>query len=865
MVLRPAILLLIFFFPGVSLAQAGGTPEKAAFRDIRKHRWEKAEARLRKSLTRDAVNPSVRYALSLYYFQNDNPAFDLDSAHHYALTALDDYQNVADRTRDRLKRVAVDSTALATLRERIGSAAFDVARSQNTEAAYTFFLSHFPHAAQRELAEELRSDVAYQAALTDNTTEAFRRYVINYPRSKRAGDAQMRFDRLLFQQATSDHRLSSYERFLRDHPESPYREEVFKNIFEISTATGGVESYLSFMRRYPSSKFVARARKMVFYLLADHERADWPDHFLTDSLHHILALNKGALVPFLEDDRFGFMNDRGRVIIPATYQQIHEDYLCGHVDDDVLIADNHLIGRDGTTICEGPVSGLTDLGAGFLKVKRGDKTTLMHKSGFIAVDSVDDARLINKKFLAVRKNDAWWLHTLTGRLLDDRPWHEISAVHELLLLTRNEKKFIARIAETPDNFEAAALKLSDAFDEVKPWPNGVIWGRSGNFEGVLDHNLESVIRFDHHKLDRTFFGATATLPSGFALYNSAGRKSSMFEKIKILGKRVAVRKNGAWSFFDPESQTAIGRTYDSLTSEGPFFLVVARDSIHVHFQNNSSQRFYRPQGFSFVPGMDSTSFLVVHQNGRGKTIFDLNGNKLFTSSFDAIEYAGHGIFVVSRNDRKGIVNSEGQRMLPPEFDAAGSVKEGTISVLKNRKFGTFHIEKRKFIKPVYDRNPVPYTHGVIMAFRDGYYGFVGWDDKPLSRFDFDEIAYWSDSVALVRQGPSWSFYHIARRTALESGLRNVRVVTDSPGEKIAIVQKGNEFGVVSSTGKVIIPITFSDVINVGSAESPLYFTEKHVPEASLHVVIYYDAGGNMLRKEIYDDAMDFDRIYCSDQ
>jgi hypothetical protein len=51
-------------------------------------------------------------------------------------------------------------------------------------------------------------------------------------------------------------------------------------------------------------------------------------------------------------------------------------------------------------------------------------------------------------------------------------------------------------------------------------------------------------------------------------------------------------------------------------------------------------------------------------------------------------------------------------------------------------------------------------------------------------------------------------------------------------------------------------------VNVGSSEKPLYFTEKHLEEASVFVVIYHDDKGQILRKEIYDQE-DYDRIYCS--
>ena len=57
-------------------------------------------------------------------------------------------------------------------------------------------------------------------------------------------------------------------------------------------------------------------------------------------------------------------------------------------------------------------------------------------------------------------------------------------------------------------------------------------------------------------------------------------------------------------------------------------------------------------------------------------------------------------------------------------------------------------------------------------------------------------------------------------------------------------------------------MNFSDIVNVGSADDPLYFTEKHVEEASLFVVIYYSAGGKFIRKEVYEHD-DYERIYCA--
>ena len=208
---------------------------------------------------------------------------------------------------------------------------------------------------------------------------------------------------------------------------------------------------------------------------------------------------------------------------------------------------------------------------------------------------------------------------------------------------------------------------------------------------------------------------------------------------------------------------------------------------------------------------------------------------------------------------------KGEKLLSPEFDAIGSAKEGVLSILKNKKFGAYSIDHKKNIEPQYDRNVLPYNKSLTIAFKEGYGGLHSWDDGPLTAFEFDEIAYWDDSLALVRKGSQWNFYDIPLKKVAEGNLRKIVTIKNSEQEKVAIIQKGDHYGVINNRGKIVLPVTFSIVMNLGSADQPLYFTEKHIEEASLFIVIYYDEQGTMLRKEVYDDASDYDKIYCQDK
>lgn len=862
-ILKPFIGLVFFLCAGASFAQWGSSPEKSALRNIDKKQWQKAEARLRKALEKDTLNPAIRYILSRFYFHRANPAYDLDSAYHYAVTALADYAASPLRARDRLFRISVDSLGLVRQRADIDSTAFAVAREQNTEAAYMEFLSHFPSSVRGELARELRNEVAFQEAVKENTHQAFSDYLSRYPESARAVDARGRYDLLLFQDGTRDGKLESYERFLLQHPDTPFRDEIGQHIFEISTADGSVESFLRFMSRYPSGRLAKRARHLVFHLLKEDEPA-WPRQILNDSLRYILALNKTYLVPVMQNDLYGFIDKDGKEILPPRYADIPERYFCGYINDEVLLLDGDLVSRTGAPVYRGAVEEVVDLGSGFLMPRRQQGNDVIHKSGFRILSDVDDARILNKRYLAARKNRAWALYTLTGRLLDEG-WDNITAIPGAIVFERRGKFFVGPTDGVSQCAHGESLKLSGPLDEVKPWPQNLVWGRAGEFEGVLDASLRGIIGFDRHLLTQTFFGAIATLPHGHALYNWEGKRSSTFSRVKILGNRVGVNADGAWVLLDPVSQESVSQKFDSLHIQGPFVVGLATDTLYVFFEGRQRPTaFYRPLGVSFVPGMDSTSFLLVALAGDRKEVYDLRGAMLFSTACDAMEYAGRGVFVITRKGKKGLIDRSGKDLLSAEYDAIGSARGQVLSLLKNKRFGAYHIDQRKLIKPQYDRNLQPYSATLLGTFKNGAYGFIGWDNKPVTSFDFDEIAYWEDAVALVRTGTNWSFYDVRAGKATESNLRKVTMVRDDRAEKIAIIQKGDLFGVFSNRRGMVVPLTFSDIVNLGSADEPLYFTEKHIREASLFVVIYYDRHGQMLRKEIYEDAAGYDKIYCSD-
>ncbi len=856
--------LFIVFVIGLlpELVSGQFTAEQGAMNSLRKGKWEKARGQLARALRKDSVNVSAHYTLALYFFTPANPAFQIDSAYRYVMRASSDYQSATIKQRERLRRIPLDSIILVRQREQVDSAAFERAKLKNTEVAYIDFLKRFPLALQQSRAAELRDEVAYLDALKENTYTSFLNYLEKYPESIRGPEAKARYEKLLFESKTKDKRLSSYESFLADYPATPFRKEVEKEIFEISTASGEVSEFAKFIKKYPQSSKSVMARNILYHLLKD-DQSPLSSITLNDSIQKLQALEKLYLVPFLKDESFGFMNERGDEIIKPVTKQIPDDYLCGNITDELLVLDNKILARNGAVIYQGEIKEVVQLGYGFMKVSTQTCVKVIHYSGYSVGEGAcyQDARLIGKNYVALQKNRNWSIWTLTGRMLFDFFWEDVNRVEDVVILKKSGKYKLAKLKDISRVADQLAVPFTQEFDEVNNWPNSMFWVRTGKDQGVLNQNLKEWIKPAPQQVTQTFFGATSQTTLGYKLHSRSSSSSQNFIRVKINQPWVAVQQNGVWQLVDTATKQFQSPAFDSVSFSGPFFMGMKNDSVRIYLSKNNFIELHEFSKIQFLPGRDSLFFLLI-QEGDKKIVYNDKGHQLFSAIFDRIEYNNEGFFTIVKKDKRGLISLNGRMVIPPEYDAIGTVNQGVVQVLRDKKFGLLNVTHHKEIKAEYDKNVIAYNATKLIAVKNGLYGLIGWNNKLITPFEFEEIRYWNDSSALVKKNFNWVIYNFIEKRIVMDKIKTFKWVLNAEQEKIMIVQQESNYGVISNRKGMIIPATFTDIINVGSASVPLYFTEKHVEEASIFVVIYYDKNGTQLRKQVYETD-DYERIYCS--
>lgn len=851
------VFIIVVLLAGVEKGWSQTGAVRRAMRALDKEQWQKSRSILDKALRKDSAVSSLYFGFSRYYFTPQNPAFDIDSAYSFINMAL-----ATSRTdiRDKRSKDTPDTLAFLDLRRKIDSAAFARATREHTELSYNFFIDHFSHAWQLDTARQLRDEVAWNDAVSADTPEAFAEYVEKYPASRYAGRALARHEELIFMISTQDQRLGSFESYLAEYPNSPFRHLVEEEILGIYTADGSADKFISFLRRYTQGRASRKARNILYHLKREAEPGMESFTFWTDSLKRAHQLGVSFLVPFIADKKFGFMDTAGREIIPATSATLYGAYRCGNILEDILVHGNDVISRDGTRLYSGELREMSELGYGFIGIQSGDCYRVLHKSGFTVGGScVDDAAVVEGRFVAIQEGDFWSLYSLTGRSLTTG-WEEVRPLGEVIALRRHGKWSLVTVRQLGMVADQHALEPTHVVDDVRAWPNGQVWVKRGNTEGVLDEDLLVRIPFGEYRLRREVFGILSRSPDCISVFTPELVPSACFEDVKFNSSWVCVKQNSRWRLHNPVSGATFG-SYDSIAFTGIFAACHRGDSVRVFF-NDTLYADFRNVSLAFIPGSNAKPFLQVEHAGR-KTVYDASAAKLFEGFYDRIQHAGDGYFIVSRKEKKGLISSDGKQILPFNYDAIGETEGNRIALLRGMQFGLYDAATRKEIRPAYDKRIQAYDKELLVVTRRGKSGMIDFNNRIHVPFQYDAFQFWNDTSALARQGKVWRLIDLRANKVLIDDIHDYNIVAESDHETVIIIRRGGEYGVLSSTRGEVIPVSYTDLVNIGSAGDPLYFTEKHVKEASLSVVIYYDGNGRPIRHQALEPN-DFDAIYCEE-
>jgi hypothetical protein len=871
-------LFCVFFNP----TQAFSDENKKAIKLLSKGNFYKTEKVLHKKLKKDSLNPGAKYLFSLLYLSPNFDRYDIDSSYFYILEAIDDFPKVNEKTYKRLNKLNITMLAIEAQKAKIDSIAFDLADSIHTLTSFNTFLSKYPTAIQKEKAIKLRNDLAYAQAQSINTYESYKAFLDTYPDADQVRDAKEMFDILLFESHTKDKKLNSYVNFLRQYPNSPFREQAEKNIFEISTAKHDLNAYLNFLNYYPNGKYATRALSYLYHLYKTNYPAsdflkDFPNLHIPDSLKNIISLETHILIPVYENNLYGFINTDGITIIPPSLIKISSEYLCGNITSDFLIADEndtlHILSREGRVIAKGHFDEVRELGQGLLKIKQQDYFGVLHKEGFYVMPiQFEEIELLQNKFIKYKKNGLWGVRSLTGRPLLETQFENIEQEGKFIILTKEDKVAITNTDNLLTIADNTPVHLNFRYEDIDLIGRNHIIGIAEDKECLLTEDLKEIFPLEVQRIIELKNSWLIKKEKGIKLYDKEQvvDEGDVFDDALYNKTWLALKKGKKWTLMDQDGRLFPDFKYDSVQLFSDNTIILHQNGLTTAFLSNKNTLDLTDAGnFHLLKSYDLHSsngrmyneYLLAENKKGYKRIYTKSGKLILQGMYGQISAINESLLMVTQNNKKGLIDSTGQVILPIKYEGLGNYKDGFVSILHQGKFGIFSKEKKTKIEPEYEVNLYPYNRHLLIAVKNTKQGLISLENKVCIPFQYEEIKFWTDSIALVKDEKTWKLLDIYNKNIIYDQIDNFWVAHKSGANTTMIIQKNNEFGVINSIMGEIIPPTYNDLINLGNDENPVYFAEKKVAEAGFFVVVYLNKNGEIIRRQAFTDE-EYDNIYC---
>lgn len=849
---------------------------KRAFRLYERGDIEKAVQLLNKSIETDTLNPASYGLYAEIYIDTAFKNYHVDTAYLYVNKALQQLQWVSDeKDRADLREFGISEEPLTTLRHTIDSLRFEEIRIIHTIAAYDLFIETHPDAKQISKAISLRDHIAFQQVEAQHTWQAYKAFMEQYPEAEAFAQAETLYKKLIYEEQTADGSLSAYLSFLEEFPGTPYRSEIVEKLFRYTTARNQISDYKNFLQHYADKRFMDTIIKRIYPIYkARYGAESFVRSFpfaASDSLSRAIQQEKGYWLPALRDDQLVFMTSAGSIQLKTGLTQIDDDCKCDPLFEDIAYGQkdgmSQVIARDGHIIAEGSFQSFKDAGYGFIIAENEDGQQLFHKSGEIFIDEPkQEIAVLSESFIRVKENGLYGLQALHGFAYLPTEFIQIDTLLHYFLLEKQEGIAIVPQEKILNSLHKALPTLSFSFQEIDYLPNGRIWAIKNNQEAILSSDLNIIIPFDDHRIDERPYGWQVRKKEGFQIYHDRFPllKDSLFDAVQENTNWLGLKTRKGWSLYHQYETRSVEYNIDSLQLLGEnLALVFKGESQTAIFRNGrafSIPKAWEPQllvpQINIKTGAPATEdFFMLTNDRKQRKVYNVFGREIANGTINGVTALGPNMLRLQKRNA-ALTDSTGKFLLNYIYDGIGSNETGYVSIADKGTLGVINPALKILIKPEYEKLIRPYNDSLLVATKGSYQGIITKDNEQLTAFEFDEVKYFNDSLALVRIEKEWLLENIYTEEILIDRMLDYTILT--PNKGILRLQFTTEEGIgiyKLGQGKIVAP-TYTEVIQLGTDETPIYFASKFIEEADIYVIIYYDENGNKfftqsLRKDDY--------------
>ncbi len=840
---------------------------KRAFRFYERGDIDKTVETLNKSLEKDSLNPAGYYLYALLYTDSAFSDYNVENAYSNILKAIKQFKTIIDvKDLEDLADVSVDSISLEKQKDKIDSLKFLDIKAIHTIEAYNKFMQRHNDAFQIPEAIKLRDEIAFTDAQKVNTWQRYEQFMEEYPKAAQLNKADSLYKLLIYKDRTSDGKLDSYQSFIDEFPGTPYLDKIIPEIFELSTATNRIEDYEQFLKQFPSKEFQQIVYKRIYHTFKEKYGSQdflkfFPSEALKDSIENLQTLSKDFWIPKLLDGSIEFVDSNGTSKLKTKLTSVPQINLCEPITSDFVAGtykeQSAIISRDGHVLFEGSFENAREAGYGYIVLETAAGEKLIHKSGEVIIDQPkEEIQILNESFIRTFSNGFYGLESIHGLPYLANEFVMIDTLNQFIWLEKENGIALVSPEILYPAIDGEDVPIEFAYDEVEVLENGRIWVRRNGQEAILDTKLKSIIPFGTYEIYEEPYGWKLISDKGVRVLHDRYPtiSNNTYAEVKENQQWLALKENEKWTLYDQVGLVPVENGIDSVAFLGENMVMLQKgNSLFAQFKNGKQllmekewqYKLLVPQIYVKTGDTAIDDYFMLSNAKNFRKIYNQYGREILASTFNEVTALGPNMLRLQKRNA-ALADSTGHYLLNFVYDGIGSNDRGYVSVLDKGKVGVINPAKQINIPPAYEKLLEPYSDTVLIATKDRYKGFINNKNEVLTAFEFDEVKYFNDSIALVRIDNEWLLENIKNEDILYDRIEDFEIIDVGNEDKTLFITTSTGKGIYSeSLGQVIEP-TYTSIRILGTKIDPIYFAVKLVAEANIYVVIYYDKKGNKL-------------------
>lgn len=827
---------------------------------LEKKEFDKAEELIQRGYEKEPNNPGVNYYHALLLFDSTYDGFDADSARIIINKAITKYEEAPEELVSEINEEGITIENIQQLSDRIKNYLFQTTLKDVTLSSIESFRLKYPSSIFDAVLVFKRDSIIFDTIRSVNTKEGYIGFINQYPTSIFKVVADSLLDVLRYEDLEANGTLKDYYVFLKHYPLTNYSRKIESYILRNSTASHDTTSYTQFIQFAKNENLKKRAGDILYYLAPKEALKIHPK---SDSIYQVHQLTSLELFPVMDQNSFGFYTTNYFLQIPYQYNEIQYNTKCQTSIDDWLLVfegdSGRIINKNNELIINN-VDDYQSLNDGLAIISTNGKRWLYHKSGYKVIDnSIVDAEAIDHQWIKIKQNDKWGLYTFLGLPIAQSIYDDIYQLGDFWVFEKNGLLGVYTEALILKEIEERGLSLEFKFEDVELVNQSMLIGFRGNRECLMDNEMNFLIPWGEYEIYPDPSGWYLKTNEGYKLYNNADDRimNRNYTYLESNEGWLILKTEEDWMLLPKKSGRTPTRGYDSLKIINPYtVLSMKEDQNQLLFGNGNTLTLKDHEIRSFT---NHPEYVLISNNG-STGLYNEEGELIIDGTFSSLTFLNDSLVKVTIDKKQGLLTTKGKYLLNPLFDSMDE-KEGLVLTLLGGKIGCLDLKNNTLISPNYESR-ITSMGDNYLARKDGNYGIINGNEDVIISFQYQKITQWNDSLYLVEQDGQLFVIDEQEEIIIEP-MEELNPVFEYEDHTIYRFVKNGKFGLISNRWGTILMPEFTDILNIGSREKPLFFADQNLTTAGYHVITYLNEEGKVIFSKAYRKE-EFDRILCDD-